>query len=236
MKNFFPAVGIVGILVGLTAFAGPLEKFDYPELTVVPRASERLRQEAEDEPAHRWTTYLPIQISGVATVAAGIATYDAALPGQSILGIGIGAGWLILTGVLSSTYRPYTTGTERVGQMPKSTMREQLAMERAAEEELHNAYVAGERMRWLSIATQLGASAVMLAKGSPGGFSVTQGFQVGAAVLSLAPLIFPFHWRTVHSDQMEYKKRIYGPVARPTLLWDRIAQRLAPGVEVSLRF
>ena len=249
MKKNFALLGCVFGVLSVTAIAGDpagnaagnsmarTERFDYPELTVVPRASERLRTEAESEDSEKWTQYLPIQISAISTLAAGIATYDSASPGQSILGMGVGAGWLILTSVLTQTYHPYSSGWARVKGLPKSSLREELAFERRAEEELRATYAAGERMRWLSITTQLGASVVMLAKGNGGGgINLSQGFQIGSALLALAPLIFPFHSRTIYTEQMEYKKKIYGPIARPTLLFDKIARSFVPGVAVSFRF
>lgn len=88
MKFF--GLSLAGFIWVASAFAGPVEKFDYPELTMVPRSSDRLQSEAESEAGRRWTTYLPVQISAVSTLAAGIATYDANQPGQALLGMGVG--------------------------------------------------------------------------------------------------------------------------------------------------
>lgn len=233
------------LLVTSSAFAGTsqsdsmskVEKFDYPELMVVPRASERLKQEAALESQQsQWTQYLPLQISALATLLAGTQTLDSAQPGQGIVGIGVGAGWLALTSLMATSYRPYQSSWQRVKSMPEGSTREQLVRERMSEEQIASASSAGERIRWMSILTNLGAVVTMGAKGGPAGFSTAQAFQIGAAIFAFAPLIYGFHWHDVYLDQREYKKRIYGPVASATLLYDQKSQTYVPGLSLSLRF
>ena len=224
-----------------SAFAVGAEKYDYPELTVVPRASDRLKMEADRESDGKWTQFLPIQISGIATLAAGIANMDSASPGQSIYGMSVGAGWLVMTALLATSYHPYSRSFERVAAMPQGTMREQLSRERVAEEEIRAACRAGERIRWLSVLTNLSAAVLMLAKGPNSNFGINHAFAVGSAVLSFAPMFYRFRWNEVHEEQMEYKKKIYGPVSMlptvlPTVFYQSTTQTYVPGVEATIRF
>ena len=48
------------------------EAYEYPELLVTPSATERLEMEAAKESGRRFTTHLPIQISALGTITAGI--------------------------------------------------------------------------------------------------------------------------------------------------------------------
>ena len=50
---------------------GFLAGLDYPELQVVPRASERLQMEAQDEKASFMSNYWPVQLSSLGLVLAG---------------------------------------------------------------------------------------------------------------------------------------------------------------------
>ncbi len=228
------------------------DSYDYPELSVVPRASARLQSEAQREADREWTNFLPIQLSGLATLAAGVAAFDPSDPSAGHLGIGIGAGWLVLTGVLSVTYEPYRSAYRYdVGPMPKGTIREQLAREREAEEDIKSIAAMGERLKWLSVVTNLGTSIYMIAKSGSNSNScvncpnssttssantTAQGFGIASAAISLFPLIFRFHWHDVAESQMDYKKRIFAPVANVTFFHDPMTGKEVPGMALSLRF
>ena len=82
--------------------------------------------------------------------------------------------------------------------------------------------------------SNLAASAVMGSAGKPDGWS--NALAGVSAVASLTPLIFKHRWEETESLQEEYKRRIYAPVAGPTLLTDPSGLSLSPGVSLSLRF
>src|SRR5689334_1777340 len=90
------------------------EQYDYPELSVVPRASDRLQSEAEQESGNRWTTFLPMQVSALTTLGAGITSLDPVYPTNGVIGIGVGGGWLLVTTVMALAYHPYSSSNANV--------------------------------------------------------------------------------------------------------------------------
>lgn len=230
----------------LNARAGTgMDQYDYPELSVAPRASERLQIEAEKESSRRLTTFLPMQLSGLATLVAGISSYDSNSPTPAYAGMFVGGGWFVISTVLAFTYQPYNSGWKDVSPLPKGSTREQLTRERAAEEEIKSIASVGEKLKWISMITELGAVAYMFARSTTSG-SPPQGtavvgpiapvLQIAAGVVALSPLLFRFHWAEVADEQAEYKKRIYAPVAHATFFYDQVTRTAVPGVGVSLAF
>ncbi|MCB0350014.1 MAG: hypothetical protein KDD38_02450, partial [Bdellovibrionales bacterium] len=121
-------------------------QLSYPELEVTPRASERLDIEYKNEKRTSWQTHLPIQFSALATLYAGTSSSvkDGATADEKdsyetaqTIAVGVGAGWLVLTGALAAAYRPYRTGRIEISKLPKGTPREQLTRERISEEALY---------------------------------------------------------------------------------------------------
>ncbi len=228
------------ILNSGNSFAGSGDQFDYPELSVVPRASERLATEAQKEPDRKMTTFLPVQGASLVTLVAGFMSFDPQAPGPGLAGIGVGGGWLLLSTYLAMTYRPYTSGLATVSAMPKGTTREQLTRERAAEEVIKGAGHAGRRLNWLFLLSNFGAAGYMVAMSGKSPAAPVSQFgtvlQMASILTSFLPVVFSYHWGDVEDEQAEYKKRIYGPIAQPTLLFDRGTQSYTPGMAVSLRF
>lgn len=221
-------------------------EYDYPELSVVPRASDRLRLEAEKEPERKFTTFIPLQVSALATTVAGLSATGAynSVPGS--IATGVGLTWLAATTILAVSYDPYTSAYTRIGSMPKNTVREQLARERAAEEEIKAAATLGNKIRWLSWLSNLGASIYILAQSNnptnnipPGGMGesdFTRGLAIASTALSFVPYIFKFHWNEVQESQTDYKKRIYAPVVMSTLIQDPATHSYVPGLLYQVSF
>lgn len=214
----------------------------YPELTVSPKASERLKMEAEDESKSRWTTHIPMQVSALATLFAGIyAGSDKPTNATakeldqadwaSKVGIGVGVAWLGVTAYMATSYTPYADGLAKTTGLPTKTKYEQLVKERLSEEAIEAPAALAKRLTWLSVATNLGASA-FIASSAGEKAKIVGGV---AAVASLAPIIFRYHWTTVHRHHKNYKKRIYGPVASFTLLKGD-DEALVPGFNWSMTF
>ncbi|MCM2279206.1 MAG: hypothetical protein NDJ89_14110 [Oligoflexia bacterium] len=214
------------------------ETFDYPELLVTPRASDRLELEARKEQESRWFTHLTLQVPALATLAAGIAqdvdrTKD---PDNrsSLAGVVVGGGWLALTLALNLAEGPYSAAHREVSPMPKKSVREQLTRERFAEEAIRKQAGLSERLRWLSVATNAGASVYLLAKAKDNTFSKV--LDAVSLAVAFTPVVFAHPWRDVAREQADYKKRIYGPVAGAAILAEPGTERLVPGVQLSLRF
>jgi hypothetical protein len=223
--------------------------FDYPELSVVPRASDRLRTLAEKEPQNKWGPYLPIQISALTTLTAGVLSLDSASPGQGYAGIAVGGGWLIGTTLMAMYYHPYTSSHAEMATAAKGSVRDQLANERAAEEGLKAAARVGQKLRWISLATNLGTSIFILQRlgdnnpntrilgGSESTSSKTaQTAAIVSIVASVLPIIFKPYWIEVWNEQEDYKKRIYAPVAQPTFFQEPGTQKIIPGFALSMKF
>jgi hypothetical protein len=229
-----------------TAFAAapvagtPSSEFEYPELLVTPRSSERVASEAAKEPSSRWTTQLPIQVSAAASLATGItllSSPDRAKDPDGVAGIPgvvVGGAWLVTTLALEAFYQPYTSAHQDLAAMPAKTPREQLIRERFAEEAIKSAARLDGQLRWLSVLTNLGSSAYMIAKAQSGSFSQVMGGV--AAAFSLAPIVFCGHRHQVAHEQESYKKRIYAPIASATLMSEPGTGNPAPGAFLSMRF
>jgi len=226
--------------------------FDYPELSMTPRASERIDTEAAKENGRRWTTHLPLQVSASMTFIAGLShlmspnntginaagnpddRYRRDKTAQAwIAGVGVGGAWLALTTYLSLQYQPYQSVAKELSSMPKKTVREQLTRERYADEEIQYHGSLAKKLRFISFLSNVGTSAYLTAVAAPE--SSTQLLSAAAILASFAPWVFPSHWQDVADDQTDYKKRIYAPVASMTLLPDSEG-RAVPGFQLAWGF
>ncbi len=230
---------IVFILVFSSANVSGAE-FEYPELSVTPRASDRLEMEAAKETQKRWTTHIPIQVSALATLTAGVLQFGSTDlvkdPDKRAgwAGILVGGGWLAATALMATNYQPYGSAQQDVSALPRKSQREQLTRERIAEERINAAARLGRKIQWLSVLTNAGAAIYMNSNAEPGSFSkVVDGATIAFAV---APLFFRYHWIDVAEEQRDYKKRIYAPVASATVFAEPGSGRLAPGLALALGF
>lgn len=217
--------------------------FDYPELSVVPLASDRLVQQKETDRVEGWKTHANILFPASLTFIAGAglladgprAGSQSDLNGAApYIGMGVGALWWVATTVWIHPLDPYGKGLEEISKNTGKSTRDLLTRERMAEESIRRAAKVARRMKWLSVVSNLAASALMGSAGKPDGFS--NALAGISAVASLTPLIFKHRWEETEALQEEYKRRIYAPVAGPTLLSDPNGLSLSPGVSLSLRF
>ena len=233
-------ISVSGVFSVTTAgAAAPAAEFEYPELAVTPRASERLDMEAGKEADRKWTTHLPIQFSATTTTIAGILQLmdpndDKNSTEAGFVGASVGAGWLVLTSLLANHYAPYASAQKEVAGMAKRSPREQLLRERIAEERLEAAATAARRLQWFSVAFNAGAAGFMAANANPD--SVSMVAAGAAAVSAFVPLIFPYRWQQVARDQRNYKKKIYAPLATATVLPEPSTGALAPGLVLTFLF
>jgi hypothetical protein len=215
-------------------------EFEYPELAVTPRASERVELEARQEASSRWTTYLPTQVSALGTLTTALALRGQNDPAKdsadtaSLIGLATGGGWLVGTLLLAQYYQPYGAAQTGLNELPRKSPREQLLRERMAEEAIQSAARVGRRLAWLSTLSNLGASAFMMGQATSSTFA--KGAAAGSMALSLAPLVFGYRWGHVAHEQAEYKKRIYGPVASAGFTAEPRTGAPAPTLSVALAF
>jgi len=218
-----------------------VKALNYPELEVTPKASERLKSEAEKERYNRWLLNWPVQLSALGTLSAGLMAQGNPIGDSesdkdandwaSKTAIGVGGGWLVVTIWAAAAYRPYLQGYREIAKLPKESTRDQLAVERISEEALARPAKFARPMRWLSVLTNLGASGYIIAT------SKLEARIVGwvSAVLALNPLFFEPHWQYVNDQHQIYKKKIYGPVSTLQLIPDHRGG-LVPGVGLAYSF
>ncbi|MGK5087049.1 hypothetical protein WDW86_05785 [Bdellovibrionota bacterium FG-2] len=199
-------------------------EYEYPELLVTPLASERLDREAARERDLRWSRYVPIQLSALATL--GAATVQYSDPDLSkdpdnrtpIVGFIAGGGWLATTLLMSLMYDPYLSGQKEVQVHTGSarTPKEKLRRERIAEEAITGAGRVGRRMEWISFASQATASVILLTNTQTG--TLARNLDIVSLVMAFTPLFFRSSWEQISDQQQEYKKKIYAPIAFATMV------------------
>lgn len=233
-----------GFPESLQAAAGA-DEFQYPELVMAPRNSDRMISEAKAESDSRFFTHLPMQVSALTTLTAGImhlATSDpdptSYKPTIGLAGVSVGGAWLLATVGMSVFYTPYQSGADDLKKMPAASMRDQLTRERMAEERLEVLSSLAYKLIWLSAISNLGAGVTMVAFSQPSSLSMIA--NAVAAGLSITPLIFPYRWIRVAREQRDYRKRIYGPVAEwsvdPLFQISASDSSVATGAQFTLRF
>lgn len=209
-------------LISIDTFA---QQLMYPELNVVPRASERIRLEAMEEARGQGMEYLPLILPGLMTLTAGAMASGSLKEGEEesyspAVAIGIGAVTVLATSWAALSYKPYRSAYKKLKKLPTRNKREQLKRERMAEEEISSLKSIGFKTR-LTIAVANAAAAGYLSGTIDDDTEEGKQAKSVAAisqVVSLLPLFFPMRWESVANEQEKYKKRIYAPVAYAPIL------------------
>ncbi len=213
------------------------EGYQYPELLVVPKASQKLASEAKAETKNRFRAHYILQIPAIMTLTAGLGAsgmQDAKSKEVGGIATGVGLGWLLTTVGLSMMYTPYATGQAEVNALADKNLEQNLLKERRAEEALALPAYMMRRIQYISAVTNFGASiAVTSLEEDNQKVKAIAGLAAAAAFL---PLIFEHPWISTYDQQQDYKKKIYGPVAQLTMLSQPKTGHLTPGLELSLRF
>lgn len=214
---------------------------NYPELLVSPLASERIKREAQHEARTEWSTHVPVQISGLATLAAGITANGNLDKDKDSEGVGpkvamlIGGSWVAATIWMQTSYRPYLHGYSDVKKMPYSNPREQLAAERMAEEHIDDTARLMRKVKWLSFGTNLIGSAYALSSAEKD--TAGQAVSILGVAASFVPLLFPYRAEQVSEDQRTYKKKVFGPITfGNSLMFEPATRKAAPGVTATVVF
>ncbi len=219
--------------------------FEYPELAVAPRASERVEAEAVHEADARWV-HASIEAPAAMSILAGITLAANGTNGGTDAnprawakvapwtGVGVGLAWIGITEWALKANPPYAAAAKDLAGMPKKTPREQLVRERRAEEALENAASIARKMKYFSFLTNVGVGVFMAAAAKDGSFGRT--FAIASAATAFTPLLFAHPWEKTADAQRDYKKRIYGPIASATLLQRNARGDLSPGLVVALHW
>jgi hypothetical protein len=212
-----------------------LAQESYPELMVAPKASERLKREASEETKGTFMTHLPLQISGLTTLLAGITSNADLNKGKDSEGIGpklamaVGGGWVVASILFQSAYRPYVNGHLEVKKMAYQSTRDQLAAERMAEEHIDQTARLARKIKWLSFGTNALASAFAMSSAEKDSFG--KAVSIAGIAASFIPLLFPNKAEQVSEDQRSYKKKVFGPMSLGTGLLNEPGRgNLVPGL------
>lgn len=217
-----------------------LDGMGYPELQVVPRASERLRMEARAEKGNWFFAHWPVELSGLATLAVGLtnskrddlsANEKDNQKTVNMLTTGVGVGWIV-GGVLLGAQKPYARGMRSVQRSSGKDERSALMRERLAEEALERPAKIMRVLQHVSVATNFTMNALSAVYADDQG-QVMAGV---AAVLSFLPYMFEDPSIAVHEKHIEYKRKIYTPVKGASLWMDPETKRLTPMTTLAWTF
>lgn len=213
--------------------------FDYPELLVTPRATDRVQTAANNENKSAWGEYSAIQASALMTLFTGMQVRGdggktenddesaAAASTAGNIGMLTGGLWLTTTLVMSASYRPYKSARKEFNDMPRGNQRDMLARERIAEEGLEAPGRLSRRMAWLSFISNAAVSGYMA---SQCGMMQNKVYGGLSAIIALAPFVFPSGHETLMDYHEEYKKKIYGPLKTASVQYDPQSKRFFPTV------
>lgn len=194
------------------------ENLEYPELQVVPRASDRLAYEAQNEVESWYTMHWPLQVSALSTLYLGMSASgkykDGLSEGQRkdhdtavMTATGIGAFWLGTT-IFYTVNRPYVAGLNQIRKLKVTDKRGELLRERLAEEAMETPGMYMESLTKLSIASNIFAALYISNLADP----ATQKIAAVSGLLALTPWIFEHKYIQVWKKHQEYKRKIYSPL------------------------
>lgn len=209
-----------------------LDSMGYPELQVVPRASERLKIEAKQESSNWYVAHWPVELSGLATLAVGVmATQKDDLTDKqkddadtvSMLTKGVGLGWIV-GGVLLGAQKPYGRGKRSVDKIQGKDERAALLRERLSEEALERPAKTMRILRHVAVVTNFTMNVATMAYADDKSL-VTAGV---AAVLAFLPYMFEDPSIAVYDKHIEYKKKIYTPMKGASVHIDPETHKVTP--------
>jgi hypothetical protein len=221
-----------------------LSNIDYPELQVVPKASERLLNEAQSEDDAPYLMFWPIELSALATFYAGTVskgTYKEDNPttvqknnsdSAALIAQSAGVAWLAIP-LFIAYKKPYVDAYNRIKKVKPGNKRADLFRERIAEEEMEKIHDIAKKLSWLSAGTQFIASAAVMDRTA----AKNEKWAAMAIAASVMPLIFETRYVKNWEKHQEYKRKIYSPVAQLGLGQDtKMKTSYYPEFQLTWRF
>lgn len=222
---------------------GFLAGLDYPELQVVPRASERLQMEAQEERNSFLSNYWPVQISAIALVLAGSSasgkykepspTDDQKAENQlaSQMGMLIGGMWLGTTYYLDHSLS-YGKALPEIRKINGKDKKSQLLKERLSEEALERPAKVATMINNLSVWSTLTLALYLNAHSS----QTMPSFAGLALGLSFLPWLIDNRIIENWQKHQEYKRKIYAPITKIDLTLDPVTHQPTPLLSLQWRF
>ncbi|MGE3387977.1 MAG: hypothetical protein AB7K41_14700 [Bdellovibrionales bacterium] len=219
-----------------------LSALDYPELQVVPRASERLQMESQLESERGWLAFWPFNLSALMTLGVGYTLSgdykeDADDDQKNRLDFltqaatGVGVGWMALSTYYIFT-RPYGGDAKKIRAIPGRDRRSDLLRERLAEEALEKPARLVRIFTWMSCTTNFVANAALLGRSTSG----NDIYPLIGLLGSMLPLVFNNRYVENYDKHLEYKRKIYAPVAFVNLRRDYQTARYEPQMVMQWSF
>lgn len=222
---------------------GFLAGLDYPELQVVPRASERLQMESQEERNSLLSSYWPVQISSVALIMAGSMSsgkYKQENPTEaqkkdnqfaSQMGTLVGLMWLGGTYYLNHSLS-YSKAIPDIKKVTGKDKKSQLLKERLSEEALERPAKIASMINNFSVWTNL-LLALYINEHSKPGMPNYAGLAIG---LSFLPMLIDNRIVENWEKHQEYKRKIYAPITRVDFVIDPNSRQLTPLLGMQWRF
>ena len=222
---------------------GFLAGLDYPELQVVPRASERLQMEAQDEKASFMSNYWPVQLSSLGLVLAGFMSSGKYLEESPTLnqkqenqiatqmGILIGGVWVGTTYYLDHSLS-YSKAMPEIKKINGKDKKSLLLKERLSEEALERSAKVAGMINNLSIWSNFLLAMYSSVHSKPG-MPNYAGLAMG---LSFLPWLIDNRMIENWQKHQEYKRKIYAPITRIDFMIDPNTQQATPLLGMLWRF
>lgn len=220
-----------------------LKGLDYPELQVVPRATDRLLMETQNEREYGWIAFWPYQVSSIATLMAGNrlrgnykegvdsdqAKSDSDNVAMAAMAVGIGGLGLSIFLIKSDLYGD---SFRRVKAVKVTDKRTELMRERLAEEALERPAHLINMLTTVSVTLNLLANTAVLTQAN----SDVRAYAVVGIAASFLPWMFSNRYVDNWNKHLEYKRKIYTPLVGWDLQFQPKTQQFQPQLTMNWNF
>lgn len=215
---------------------------DYPELQVVPRATERLQMESQIESDRGWMAFWPFTLSAAVTFYSGYKLNGAYSVGDSAdqkkqldyfsqAAEMVGIAWIGLTTYYSFT-KPYASENKKIRGLGGRDRRGELLRERLAEEALERPARMVQIFTWASVVTNFFGNAILFGQSTP----ANNIYPIAGMIASTLPWIFNNRYIENYEKHLEYKRKIYAPIAYVDFYRSSLTARLEPKMVLQWNF
>ena len=219
-----------------------LKSLDYPELQVVPRASERLILESNSIKEDGILTVYPYLTASIFTTASGLATGGNLRPdisdsdksdakSNSNIAIGVGLGGLAITYWYIYTDQ-YSSTVNQIRGLRNKDRRTELLRERLSEEAFERSASLVSKWKWVFSISNFIACAQLTGKS----MGNNNAFPTLGMATALLPLFITSNFETNYQKQQEYKRRIYTPISWFDYQYNKTDAQWNPTFNLAWRF
>lgn len=220
-----------------------LKNLDYPELQVVPRASDRLAMETQNEREYGWLAFWPYQVSSLTTLVAGnqlrgnYTTWNddeqekKDSDNVAMAAMALGAGGLGLS-IFLIKMDLYGDAYRRVKAVKGTDRRSELLRERLSEEALEKPSQLINMLTTVSVTSNLLANTAVLSQSN----GDVRAYAAVGLLASFLPWMFKNRYVDNWDKQLEYKRKIYTPLIGLNYQYNPDAKKLQPQLTMNWKF